>query len=110
MTTPTAGSDAAENPAAPAGFYQALVSHYDGADFDGDWRYSAFCPDIDVAMDGRSTAEALSLLQHAVRIKRANGAGAQPVFPSPAERAEAVADFLTDGRLIERTAIRVDPA
>ena len=38
---------------------EVLISHCADAEFDGDWRYSAFCPDLDAAMDGRSVDEAL---------------------------------------------------
>lgn len=87
---------------------EVLVSHCDDADFDGDWRYSAFCPDFDTAMDGRSADEALERLHDAIGIKLADcaGAGLSPILP--AARDEAVADFLADGRLVKQTTIQVE--
>ena len=87
--------------------WDVLVTHYDGDDFDGDWRYSAFCPDIDVAMDGRDTEEAYRLLENAIRIKLTDCNDVQQVILSPADRAEAISDFLDDGRLCEQIAIRL---
>lgn len=86
---------------------EVLISHCDAADFDGDWRYSAFCPDIDAAMDGRSADEALQRLQDAIRIKLADGAGAYLSPAPPVARAAAVADFLADGRLVKQTTLRI---
>ena len=87
--------------------WDVLVTHYDGDDFDGDWRYSAFCPDIDVAMDGRDTEEAYRLLENAIRIKLTDCTDVQQAILSPADRAEAISDFLDDGRLCEQIAIRL---
>ena len=85
--------------------YEVLVSRYDGADFDGDWRYSAFCPDIDTAMDGRTPEEALRRVKEAIGIKLADyPAGQFPVVTAEV-RAEAVADFLSDGRLVDKTTV-----
>ena len=87
----------------PGEVYEVLVSCYDGEDFDGDWRYSAFCPDIDTAMDGRTPEEALLRLKVAIRIKLVDYLTGQfPALP-PEARAAAVEDFLNDGRLIDKT-------
>ena len=87
--------------------WDVLVTHYDGDDFDGDWRYSAFCPDIDVAMDGRDPEEAYRLLENAIRIKLADCTDVQQAILSPVARAEVISDFLDDGRLCEQIAIRL---
>lgn len=87
---------------------EVLVSHCAAADFDGDWRYAAFCPDLDGAMDGRSVDEAVQRLRDAIRIKLADCAGERPAPMSPAARNEAVADFLADGRLVQRTTLRIE--
>ena len=87
---------------------EVLVSHYAAADFDGDWRYAAFCPDLDVAMDGRSIAEAVQRLRDAIRIKLDDCAGDGPAPTSPAARDEAVADFLADGRLVQQATLRIE--
>ena len=90
-----------------------LVSYCDAPDFDGDWRYSAFCPDLDVAMDGRSAAEAMARLKDVVAFKvmadlrGSNDSdnpsdGRQPALSSE-QKAEALADFLSEGRLVCRT-------
>ena len=52
--------------------YEILVSRCDDEDFDGDWRYSAFCPDIDTAMDGGTPEEALLRVKDAIRVKLAD--------------------------------------
>ena len=82
--------------------YEILVSCCDDADFDGDWRYSAFCPDIDTAMDGRTPEEAILRVKDAMRVKLADYQADQISVLSPETRAEAVADFLIDGRLVDR--------
>ena len=87
--------------------WDVFVSCYDDDDFDGEWRYSAFCPDIDVAMDGRNPEEAYRLLENAIRIKLADHTDVQQAILSPADLAEAISDFLSDGRLCEKTAIRI---
>lgn len=91
---------------------EVLVSHCDDADFDGDWRYAAFCPDLDAAMDGRSVDEAVQRLHDAIVIKLEDcvgvGADAGPALAPPMARAEAVADFLADGRLIQQTTLRIE--
>lgn len=87
---------------------EVLISHCAAADFDGDWRYAAFCPDLDVAMDGRSVAEAVQRLHDAIRIKLADCAGECPTPMSPAARDEAVADFLADGRLVQQATLRLE--
>ena len=90
------------------GVYEVLVSRYDGADFDGDWRYSAFCPDVDTAMDGRTPEEALRRVKDAIGIKLADCPdGRLPTMPAEV-RAEAVADFLADGRLVDKTTVRLE--
>ena len=85
-----------------AGAYEILVSRCDDADFDGDWRYSAFCPDIDTAMDGRTPEEALLRVKDAIRVKLADYQADAILELSPEARAEAVADFLSDGRLVDK--------
>ncbi len=106
--TPTHSVDQATTGNKSGEVYEVLVSCYDGADFDGDWRYSAFCPDIDTAMDGRTPEEALSRVRDAVRIKLADyPTGQFPLLP-PEARAEAVGDFLNDGRLIDKTTVSVE--
>ena len=85
--------------------YEILVSCCDDADFDGDWRYSAFCPDVDTAMDGRTAEEALLRIKDAIRIKLADSRADQISVLSREARAEAVADFLTDGRLVDKTKV-----
>ncbi len=82
--------------------YEILVSCCDDADFDGGWRYSAFCPDIDTAMDGRTPEEAILRVKDAIRVKLADYQADQISVLSPEARAEAVADFLSDGRLVDR--------
>ena len=94
----TAGNEAGE-------VYEVMVSCYDEADFDGDWRYSAFCPDIDAAMDGRTSEEAVLRLTEAIRIKLADCRIGQFPLLSPEARAEAIAEFISDGRLVEKTTV-----
>lgn len=102
-TTHDAGQTAAGNEAGES--YEVMVSCCDETDFDGDWRYSAFCPDIDVAMDGRTSEEAVLRVMDAIRVKLADCQIGQ--FPplSPEARAEAIADFISDGRLVEMTTV-----
>ena len=88
--------------------YEILVSRCDDADFDGDWRYSAFCPDIDTAMDGRTPEEALLRVKDAIRVKLADYQADQILVLSPEARAEAVADFLSDGRLVDKTKVLLE--
>ena len=88
--------------------YEILVSCCDDADFDGDWRYSAFCPDIDTAMDGRTPEEALLRVKDAIRAKLADYHDDQILVLSPEARAEAVADFLSDGRLVDKTKVLLE--
>lgn len=88
--------------------YKILVSRCDDEDFDGDWRYSAFCPDIDTAMDGRTAEEALLRVQDAIRVKLADYQADQISVLSPEARAEAVADFLSDGRLVDKTKVLLE--
>ena len=90
------------------GVYEILVSCCDDADFDGDWRYSAFCPDIDTAMDGRTPEEALLRVKDAIRVKLAHYQDGQILVLSPEARAEAVADFLSDGRLVDKTKVLLE--
>ena len=99
----TTGNEAGE-------VFEALVSRYDDADFDGDWRYAAFSPDIDVATDGRTTDEALRRLKDAIRIKLRDYPTGQLPALSPAARAAAVADFLDDGRLVAKTTVSWVPS
>ena len=88
--------------------YEILVSCCDDADFDGDWRYSAFCPDIDTAMDGRTPEEAVLRVKDAIRVKLADYQADQIVELSPEARAEAVADFLSDGRLVDKQKVLLE--
>ena len=92
----------------PGVVYEVLVSCYDDADFDGDWRYSAFCPDLDTVMDGRTPEEAVLRVKEAIRVKLADYQTSQ--FPplSPEARVEAVTDFLSDGRLVDETMVILD--
>ena len=92
----------------PAGVYEVLVSCYDGRDFDGDWRYSAFCPDVDTAMDGRTPEEALSRVKEAIRVKLVDCQTRQLPILNAKARDEAVEDFLSDGRLVDRTTVLLD--
>lgn len=85
--------------------YEVLVSCCDDADFDGDWRYSAFCPDLDTAMDGRTSEEAVLRVKESIRVKLADYQTGQFPLPSPEARVEAVADFLSDGRLVDETIV-----
>ncbi len=55
-----AASDAIED----VGTFQVLVSYYDGADFDGDWRWGADCPAVDATTDGRTREEAAVATQY----------------------------------------------
>ncbi len=102
-TTHDTGQTAAGNEA--GGIYEVMVSCCDEADFDGDWRYSAFCPDIDTAMDGRTSAEAVHRVTEAIRVKLADCQFGQLPPLSPEARAKAIADFLGDGRLVEKTTV-----
>ena len=106
--TSTHSADQAMDGNKPGQVYEVLVSCYDGEDFDGDWRYSAFCPDIDAAMDGRTPEEALSRVKDAIRIKLADYPTGQFPVPHPGDRAEAVEDFLNDGRLINKTTVLLE--
>ena len=72
MTTTLAHQPAASpaNPAPaddPPGPYQVIVTYEDGADFDGDWRWSADCPAIGCASDGRTREEALLMVADAIQ-------------------------------------------
>ena len=88
--------------------YEILVSRCDDEDFEGDWRYSAFCPDIDTAMDGRTPEEAILRVKDAMRVKLADYQADQISVLSPEARAEAVADFLIDGRLVDKTKVLLE--
>ena len=77
-----------------------MTSWCDDPDFDGDWRYSAFCPDLDVAMDGRTVAEALQRVKDAIAIKAADSPDGRLPALSSELKAAALADFLSDGRLV----------
>ena len=105
-TTHDAGQTEAENAAGET--YEVMVSCYDEVDFDGDWRYSAFCPDIDAAMDGRTPEEAVLRVTEAIRVKLADCQNGQIPLLSPEARAEAIADFISDGRLVAKTAVTLE--
>lgn len=106
--TPTNNTGQTTRAEKPGEVFEVLVSCYDGMDFDGDWRYSAFCPDIDTAMDGRTPEEALLRVKEAIRIKLADyQTGQRPVL-TPEARGEAVEDFLNDGRLVDKTTVLLD--
>lgn len=105
-TTHDADQTEAENRAGE--IYEVMVSRYDEADFDGDWRYSAFCPDIDAAMDGRTPEEAVLRVTQAIRVKLADCQNGQFPLLSPEARAEAIADFISDGRLVAKTAVTLE--
>lgn len=92
----------------PAEGYEILVSYCDDSDFDGDWRYSAFCPDIDTAMDGRTPEEALLRVKAAIRVKLADDQADQILVLSPEARAEIVADFLSDGKLVDKQKVLLE--
>ncbi|MYC31807.1 MAG: hypothetical protein F4X64_01355 [Chloroflexi bacterium] len=105
-TTHDTGQTEAENRAGES--YEVMVSRYDAADFDGDWRYSAFCPDIDAAMDGRTPEEAVLRVTEAIRVKLADCHNGQFPLLSPEARAEAIADFMSDGRLVAKTTVTLE--
>ena len=71
MTTTFAHQPAA-SPATPAddppGPYQVIVTYEDGADFDGDWRWSADCPAIGCASCGRTREEAPPMVADAIQL------------------------------------------
>ena len=69
-TTPDASQSKAESKAGEV--FEIMVSYCDETGFDGDWRYSAFCPDIDSAMDGRTPEEAILRVTEAIRVKLAD--------------------------------------
>ena len=52
----------------PPGPYQVIVTYEDGADFDGDWRWSADCPAIGCASAGRTREEALLMIADAIQL------------------------------------------
>ena len=60
-------SPPAANPLGDTGAYQVLVSYYDGADFIGEWRWSAECPALGCASDGRTRQEALQMVADAMQ-------------------------------------------
>ena len=105
-TTHDAGQTEAENRAGE--IYEVMVSRYDEADFDGDWCYSAFCPDIDAAMDGRTPEEAVLRVTEAIRVKLADCQNGQFPLLSPEARADAIADFISDGCLIAETTVTLE--
>ena len=94
----TAGNQAGE-------IYAVMVSCCDEADFDGDWRYSAFCPDVDVAMDGRTSEEAVLRVKEAIRVKLVDCQTGQSLLLPPEARAEAIKDFIGDGRVVDETTV-----
>ena len=55
------------NPRGDDAAYQVLVSYYDGADFNGEWRWSAECPALGCASDGRTRQEALQMVADAMQ-------------------------------------------
>ena len=55
------------NPTADTAAYQVLLSYYDGADFNGEWRWSAECPALGCASDGRTRQEALRMVADAMQ-------------------------------------------
>ena len=57
----------AANPRVDDATYQVLVSYYDGADFNGEWRWSAECPALGCASDGRTRQEALQMVADAMQ-------------------------------------------
>lgn len=72
----------------PAATYQVLVSYYDGADFDGDWRWSADCPAVGCASNGRTRQEALEMVKDAIQGLLAD----YPPGRYPLHTAEAMAE------------------
>ena len=88
--------------------FEIMVSCCDETDFDGDWRYSAFCPDIDAAMDGRTPEEAILRITEAIRVKLADCQDGQFPLLSPEARAEVIADFISDGRLVAETTVTLE--
>ena len=60
-------SPPAANPRGDDAAYQVLVSYYDGADFNGAWRWSAECPALGCASDGRTRQEALQMVADAMQ-------------------------------------------
>ena len=55
------------SPTGDAGTYEVLVSYYSGNDFSGDWRWSAECPAVGCASDGRTRREALAMVKDAIQ-------------------------------------------
>ena len=80
-------------PSADAGTFQVLVSHYDGADFDGDWRWSADCPAVGCASDGRTRQEALLMVQDAIQGMLAEYPPGQYPYRAAAAMAQVRAEY-----------------
>ena len=75
------------NPRGDDAAYQVLVAYYDGADFDGEWRWSAECPALGCASDGRTRQEALQMVTDAMQGVLAD----YPVGERPAAADDAMA-------------------
>lgn len=54
------------SPVGDDGIYEVLVSRYDGTAFSGDWRWSAECPAVGCASDGRTREESLAMVKDAI--------------------------------------------
>ena len=84
-------------PSADVGTFQVLVSYEADADFDGDWRWSADCPAIGCASDGRTRQEALIMVQDAIKGMLADYPPGQYPYRGPAAMAQVRAEYDAEG-------------
>lgn len=80
-------------PSEPAVTLQVLVSYYDGDDFDGDWRWSADCPAVGCASDGRTRPEALEMVQDAIKCMLSDYPPGQYPYRGAEEMAKVRAEY-----------------
>lgn len=91
------GSVLLASPSSDEGTFQVVVSYYDGADFDGDWRWSADCPAVGCASDGRTRQEALVMVQDAIKGMLAEYPPGQYPYRGAAAMAQVRAEYEAEG-------------
>lgn len=87
----------AASQSAPSETYQVLVSYYAGADFVGDWRWSADCPAVGCASNGRTRQEALEMVKDAVQGLLADYPPGQYPYHAAAVMAQVRAEYDANG-------------
>lgn len=92
------GSALAEQQSESVDTFQVLISHYAGADFVGDWRWSADCPAVGCASDGRTRQEALAMVKDAIQCRLADYPPGQYPYQAGDAMAQLRAEYDAAGR------------